>query len=58
MTRWSGWNARDHIAGDGKMVGGGAWEHPFAGAGKPIGVRQYLNFGWRGSPECLRFAST
>lgn len=25
-----------HIAASGKMVDDGAWEHPFAGAGKPI----------------------
>ncbi len=53
----------DHIAASGKMVDGGAWEHPFAGAGKPIRVRievlrQYLDFASGGSPECLKVAST
>lgn len=52
----------DHFAGGGNMVVDGAWEHPFAGAGKPIPVRievlrQYLDFASGGSPECLRIAS-
>lgn len=52
----------DHFAGSGKMVLLEHLEHAFAGSGKPIGlriegVRQYLNFAWRGSPVCVRTAS-